>query len=103
MSLNVKQISNMISGLNLKEEEISKINDLLLKSIKKIPQEKIQDINKKIEEFTSEKIDVSNVDVLNFINENFNPELLNELLSKMTENQDLMRYIQDLVFDKMLE
>lgn len=103
MSLNVKQISNMISGLNLKEDEISKINDLLLKSIKKIPQEKIQDINKKIEEFTSEKIDVSNVDVLNFINENFNPDLLNELLSKMTENQDLMRYIQDLVFDKMLE
>jgi hypothetical protein len=93
----------MISGLNLKEDEISKINDLLLKSIKKIPQEKIQDINKKIEEFTSEKIDVSNVDVLNFINENFNPDLLNELLSKMTENQDLMRYIQDLVFDKMLE
>lgn len=103
MSLNVKQISNMISGLNLKEDEISKINDLLLKSMKKIPQDKIQEINNKIEDFTSEKKDVNNVDVLNFINENISPDVLNELLSKMTENQELMKYIQDLVFDKMLE
>jgi flagellar biosynthesis/type III secretory pathway M-ring protein FliF/YscJ len=103
MSLNVKQLSTLVDGLKLNEEEINHINQLLLKSMKKISKDKVSDMDQKIESFTHDKTDVNNNDVLNFMNDSLDPNLLNEILSKLTDNNELMAYIQDLVFDKLLD
>lgn len=119
--LNLKNVINIMENIELTDSEIDKIYDCLTSKLD-ITKEYNQAIFEKIELLSLKKIlnkldfngadfqvtndlpanNMKNKEIIKWIEENIEPNLLYRLQAQLIENKDIMNTIQDVFFDKML-
>ncbi|MHA1339979.1 MAG: hypothetical protein ACTSRZ_07295 [Promethearchaeota archaeon] len=93
---------NLIEDINLSEEEIDEINKKFLRVLRDFDREVYNNLIKTIkkESISKEEIDIK--EIFNLITKNLDEKTLEELIKAMTEDEDLVEYLQELLIDKII-
>ncbi|MHA1727232.1 MAG: hypothetical protein ACTSWY_00690 [Promethearchaeota archaeon] len=96
-------IAELLDEIELNQDETDKINDLLLTSLNDLGIKKRKIILNKVNEFTRGRNSINKPEILEWIQNTLNIEILSELQEKIGENKTLLDLINSIFFKKLIE
>lgn len=102
MSIDFKNVRGLLESFDLEETEVNRINDLLTPVINQLDETQKTQIMDKLNRTNDKGENSDTKSLIDFIDSEFSGELLEQLQNAITNNVDLINYLQDLILDKII-
>jgi len=98
----LKRALTLVEDINLSNEEIDSITDKFLNILKEFNPELFNKYLNIIKEKSSSKEDMDIKEIFNLITNNLDENTLNNLIKVISDNDELVNYLQELLIDKII-
>ncbi|MHA1340108.1 MAG: hypothetical protein ACTSRZ_10770 [Promethearchaeota archaeon] len=93
---------SIMKDISLSNEEIENINEKFMKVIKNFDSEIYKKFLNEVQAASSNKEDLNIKEIFELITANLDEETLENLIKAMTEDDELVEYLQELLIDKII-